>query len=67
MDAVEHGETFTVTRDGREIAELAPRHVRRFVARHDFAAASRTAPHVDLVRFRAEQGEAFDLDDPYAR
>jgi prevent-host-death family protein len=70
MDAVEHGQGFTVTRDGRGIGELVPlRRSRRFVPRAEFAALSRTAPAMDLDAFRADQ-EALagtDLDDPYAR
>ena len=42
MDAVEHGSSFTVTRDGRQIGELIPlRHRRRFVPAAEFAALSR--------------------------
>ncbi|MFT4217488.1 MAG: type II toxin-antitoxin system prevent-host-death family antitoxin [Micropruina sp.] len=69
MDAVEHGQAFTVTRDGREIGELVPlRRRRRFVSRASFAELSRTAPIIDLDRFRSDQ-DAIDqgLDDPYAR
>jgi prevent-host-death family protein len=61
MDAVEGGQAFTVTRDGREIGELIPiRRRRRFVPRADFAAASRRAPAVDLTAFRADQEAAAD-------
>ncbi|MFD4421408.1 type II toxin-antitoxin system Phd/YefM family antitoxin [Agromyces sp. NPDC058484] len=70
MDAVERGESFTVTRDGHEIGELVPlRRRRRFVSRSEFAAMSRTAPAVDLETFRADQDAAIDtaFDDPYAR
>lgn len=70
MDAVEHGQAFTVTRDGREIGELIPlRRRRRFVSRADFVAMSQFAPAVDLTTFRADQDRAFEQDpvDPYAR
>ncbi len=70
MDAVEHGQAFTVTRDGRGIGELIPlRRRRRFVSRAGFSAMARSAPEVDLGRFRRDQAQAFDgaLDDPYAR
>lgn len=61
MDAVEGGQAFTVTRDGREIGELIPiRRRRRFVPRADFTAASRRAPAVDLAAFRADQEAAAD-------
>lgn len=70
MDAVEHGQAFTVTRDGTGIGELVPlREQRRFVSRADFAAMSRTSPTIGLDRFRADQAGAIDdqLDDPYGR
>jgi prevent-host-death family protein len=69
MDAVEHGRSFTVTRDGHEIGELVPlRARRRFVTRFDFARASAASPGVDLERFRADQTAAYDdsVADPYA-
>lgn len=69
MDAVENGQAFTVTRDGRRIGELIPlRRRRRFVPRQEFAAMSRTAASVDAADFRADQEAAADQDlaDPYA-
>jgi prevent-host-death family protein len=70
MDAVEHGESFTVTRDGHRIGELIPlRHRRRFVSRQEFAAMSRNAPAIDPGAFRADQDAAQDYQaaDPYDR
>ena len=70
MDAVERGQSFTVTRDGHEIGELVPlRRRRRFVSRAYFTETSRTAPTVDLAAFRADQEAGYDqsLVDPYAR
>jgi prevent-host-death family protein len=70
MDAVESGQTFTVTRDGHRIGELVPlRRRRRFVPRQEFAAMSRTAAAVDLDAFRMDQDAAADQNptDPYAR
>jgi prevent-host-death family protein len=70
MDAVERGQSFTVTRDGHRIGELIPlRRRRRFVSRQEFAAMSRTAAVVDLAAFRADTDAATDqgLADPYAR
>jgi prevent-host-death family protein len=70
MDAVEDGQSFTVTRDGHQIAELIPlRRRRRFVSRQEFAAMSRTAPRMDIEAFRADQDTAIDhgLDSPYDR
>lgn len=69
MDAVERGQSFTVTRDGREIGVLAPlAHRRRFVSRAEFVESSRAVPAVDLAAFRADQEAAFEsgLVDPYA-
>ena len=63
MDAVEHGQSFTVTRDGHRIGELIPlRRRRRFVPRQEFAAMSRNAPAVDLETFRADQEAALDYE-----
>ena len=70
MDAVEHGESFTVTRDGHRIGELIPlRRWRRFVSRQEFADMSRNAPAIDPVAFRADQDVAQDHQaaDPYDR
>jgi antitoxin (DNA-binding transcriptional repressor) of toxin-antitoxin stability system len=56
MDAVEHGQSFTVTRDGRHIGELVPiRRRRNFVSRQEFATMSRNAPANSLDAFRADQ------------
>jgi antitoxin (DNA-binding transcriptional repressor) of toxin-antitoxin stability system len=70
MDAVEHGESFTVTRDGRRIGELIPlRRRRRFVPRQEFVATSRHAPGIDPDAFRADQDAAIDHEgsSPYER
>lgn len=70
MDAVEGGQAFVVTRDGRRIGELVPRpRRRRFVPRADFSASSRSAPDMDLATFRDDQAAAYDDEttDPHAR
>lgn len=70
MDALECGQSYTVTRDGRGIGELVPiREPRRFVSRATFARGARYAPDLDLEAFRRDLDEAVDpeLDDPYAR
>jgi antitoxin (DNA-binding transcriptional repressor) of toxin-antitoxin stability system len=70
MDAVQGGQSFTVTRDGHRIGELIPlRRRRRFVPRDEFAAMSRTAPEISLEAFRADQDAFGDhgADDPYGR
>lgn len=59
MDAVEAGQAFTVTRDGRSIGELVPlRQRRRFVSRTEFAALSQSASVVEPDAFRADQQAA---------
>ena len=61
LDAVERGESFTITRDGHRIGELIPpRHQGRFVTRQEFAAMSRKSPAVDLEAFRADQDATAD-------
>jgi prevent-host-death family protein len=68
MDAVEHGQSFIVTRDGRHIGELIPlRRRRRFVPRAEFLAMSRNAPASDLESFRSDQDAAADHEtaSPY--
>lgn len=69
MDAVEHGESFTVTRNGTPIGELVPIRPRRTVTREAFAAASATAPLIDLEQFRRDTETAIDAAqrDPYDR
>lgn len=70
MDAVEHGQSFTVTRDGHSIGELIPLRRRpRFVSRQQFAGSSRNAPGIDLDAFRADQDAAADHEaaGPYDR
>jgi len=68
MDAVEGGQTFTVTRGGREIGELIPlRRRRRFVPRAEFASMSAGAPSFDIELFRRDQRAATEdaITDPY--
>ncbi|WP_019708620.1 type II toxin-antitoxin system prevent-host-death family antitoxin [Streptomyces xinghaiensis] len=70
MDAVQNGQSFTVTRDGNRIGELIPlRRRRRFVPRGEFAAMSHTAPDISLDAFRSDQSATAEqeADDPYAR
>jgi antitoxin (DNA-binding transcriptional repressor) of toxin-antitoxin stability system len=70
MDAVQGGQSFTVTRDGHQIGELIPlRRRRRFVSRSEFAAMSRRASDVSLEAFRADQDATAEqeTDDPYGR
>jgi prevent-host-death family protein len=63
MDAVQNGQSFTVTRDGHQIGELIPlRRRRRFVSRAEFAAMSHAAPKVDLDAFRADQEATLETE-----
>lgn len=54
------GSHLAVTRDGREVAEPIPESRRHLVSREEFAAASNTAPTVNLEAFRADQDAAID-------
>ncbi|WP_326549773.1 type II toxin-antitoxin system Phd/YefM family antitoxin [Micromonospora sp. NBC_01813] len=67
MDAVEHGESFAVTRDGTPIGELIPLRRHRVVTHEQFAGGSTNAPVMDTARFRADADSAMDggLRDPY--
>ena len=61
VDAVQSGESFTVTRDGHRIGELIPlRRRRRFVPRGEFAAMSRMAPDIKLKSFQTDQDAALE-------
>lgn len=64
MDAVEGGESFTVTRDGRQIADLLPRSTRRqFVPAAEFLALGRGLAPLDPAKVR---GDLDTMADPYA-
>jgi prevent-host-death family protein len=69
MDAVEQGQEFVVTRNGKPIGELIPLRRGRTVTREQFAAMSANAAYVDAERFRADLDAVVDNDvrDPYAR
>jgi len=70
IDAVEHGQSFTVTRGGRHIGELIPlRRRRRFVPREEFSAMSRNVPDGDREAFRSDQEATADHEttSPYER
>jgi antitoxin (DNA-binding transcriptional repressor) of toxin-antitoxin stability system len=61
VEALERGESFTLSRDGRGIGELVPLGARRrFVSRATFTATSRVAPVVRLESLRADQDAALD-------
>jgi prevent-host-death family protein len=73
MDAVEAGETYHITRNGIEVAELRPLARRRRLNAEELVARHRRLPRVDHVRMRAEADELFGTqdrvgdDDPWER
>jgi len=63
MDAVEAGETFHITRNGVEIAELRPLARRRRLRAEELVERHRKLPRVDSARMRAEADEYFGSED----
>jgi prevent-host-death family protein len=63
MDAVEAGETYHVTRNGVEIAELRPLARRRRLTADEFVERHRKLPRVDHARMRDEADELFGTED----
>ncbi len=62
MDAVEAGETYLVTRNGVEIAELRPLSRRRRLTAEQLVAKHRRLPRVDYAEMRTEADEVFGED-----
>jgi prevent-host-death family protein len=62
MDSVEAGETYHVTRNGVEIAELRPLSRRRRLTAEELVARHRRLPRVDAVQLRQEADEVFGED-----
>jgi antitoxin (DNA-binding transcriptional repressor) of toxin-antitoxin stability system len=73
MDAVEAGETFHVTRNGVEIAELRPLPQRRRFTAEELVERHKRLPRVDAAELRREADEFFgedrlsDDDNPWER
>lgn len=73
MDAVEAGETFHVTRNGVEVAELRPLTRRRRLSAEELVERHRRLPSVDYGLMRDEADAFFDSeervggDDPWDR
>ncbi|WP_035848361.1 type II toxin-antitoxin system Phd/YefM family antitoxin [Kitasatospora azatica] len=64
LDDVEAGETYLITRNGTEIAEVRPLSARRrFVPVEELQRKWRHAPVVDAARLRAEGDEFFGGED----
>jgi prevent-host-death family protein len=71
MDAVEAGETYHITRNGIEVAELRPLTRRRRLSADELVAKHRKLPRVDYAQMRAEADEFFGSeerldDDPWS-
>lgn len=66
MRSVEHGESFTITRNGTPIARLIPIRRRTFVPRSEVVAAFASAPALDPDRFRNDLDSVAD-QDPFNR
>lgn len=63
MDAVEAGETYHVTRNGVEVAELRPLPRRRRLSAEELVARHRRLPRVDPEDLRREADEFFGTED----
>ncbi|MBC3843003.1 PhdYeFM domain-containing protein [Streptacidiphilus sp. 4-A2] len=64
LDDVEAGETYHVTRNGTEIAEVRPLSSRRrFVPVEELQRKWRHAPQADAARLRAEADAFFGSED----
>lgn len=66
MRALDRGEDFIVTSNGRPVAELRPIRPRRFVPRETLLASFVGAPQVDFEQLRADV-DAFGDQDPTPR
>ncbi|WP_100445255.1 type II toxin-antitoxin system Phd/YefM family antitoxin [Glycomyces xiaoerkulensis] len=72
MTAVENGETYVITRNGIEVAEVRPRSRRRKVSSAELMERHRRLPPVDYAEMRREADEFFGEnrvgdDDPWER
>jgi prevent-host-death family protein len=72
MDAVEHGQTFVITRNGVEVAEVRPRNRRRKLTTAELVEKLRRVPKLDYAEMRAEADEFFGENrlgdnDPWER
>jgi prevent-host-death family protein len=63
MDAVEAGETYHITRNGTEVAELRPLTRKRRLSAEELVARHRRLPHVDHSLMRREADEFFGAED----
>ncbi len=63
MDAVEAGETYHVTRNGVEVAELRPLRKGRRLTAEQLVERHRRLPRVDGPAMRGEADEVFGSED----
>jgi prevent-host-death family protein len=63
MDAVEAGETYHITRNGTEVAELRPIQRRRRLSAEELVARHRRLPRVDHARMHQEADEFFGTEE----
>ncbi|WP_409496236.1 type II toxin-antitoxin system Phd/YefM family antitoxin [Amycolatopsis sp. cmx-11-12] len=63
MDAVEAGETYHVTRNGVEVAELRPLSRRRRLTAEELVQRHRGLPRVDAAQMQQEADEFFGTED----
>lgn len=63
MDAVEAGETYHISRNGTEVAELRPLARRRRLTAEELVALHRRLPRVDAAEMRAEADQFFGTED----
>lgn len=63
MDAVEAGETYHITRNGIEVAELRPLPRKRRLTTDELIERYRTLPRVDYEEMRREADEFFGTED----
>jgi prevent-host-death family protein len=62
MRALDEGEDFIVTRNGRPVGELRPYRPRQFIPKEKFLALFEGAPHIDYEQFRADIDAYVDQD-----
>ncbi|WP_432938732.1 type II toxin-antitoxin system Phd/YefM family antitoxin [Kribbella sp. CA-253562] len=63
MDAVEAGETYHITRNGTEVAELRPLSKRRQPTTEELMFQARLLPRIDAAAMRQEADEFFGTED----
>lgn len=63
LDAVEAGETFHITRNGVDVAELRPLPSRRRLSAEELVERHRRLPRVDHALMRRESDEILGTED----